>query len=571
MKGIRLHNLELTLFVLAAVMAGSLGLACAVADSRSARVDAVFAKYDKPDSPGCALGVIRDGKLIYKRGYGMASLEHGAPISPDTVFRMGSVSKQFTAAAVALLAEDGKISLGDDVRKYLPELPAYEHPITIRHLIHHTSGLRDYTNLVPMAGIDAADHYTVAESLDLISRQRGTDFPPGEEYSYSNSGYFLLSQIVERASGKSLRSFAEERMFGPLGMKNTHFHDAPFEVVAKRAYGYSPSDDRGYRIDMTGWEQVGDGSVFTTVEDLLLWDRNFYDNRLGRGGPALIETLQTTGKLSNGEAIDYAFGLTVGEYRGLKRVSHGGSWVGFRAHLTRFPDQRFSVAVLCNLSTTSPGTLAHRVADLYLAGEFTEGEDDGEAEKSASEARERVEVPEEELRSFSGHYWSESEKRAWEIDFEGSQLLFRWGPDAEVALLPLGGGRFSIEEFGHAGVRFTELEGGEPRKMIVSRGADPAILFERFEPVSPSPEMLDEYTGTYHCEELNARYVVAMKGGKLGFAVGHLHDQPLVPLFPDVFQYPDGVTFTFGRDGSKSVDRLALDAGRTRNLACSKL
>ncbi len=571
MKGIRLHNLELALSVMATVMAGSLGLACAVADSRSAQVDAVFGEYDKPDSPGCALGVIRDGKLIYKRGYGMASLEHGSPISPDTVFRIGSVSKQFTAAAVALLAEDGKISLDDDVRNYLPELPAYEHPITIRHLIHHTSGLRDYTNLVSMAGIDAADHYTVAESLDLIARQRGTDFPPGEEYSYSNSGYFLLSQIVERASGKSLRSFSEERMFGPLGMKDTHFHDAPFEVVAKRAYGYSPSDDRGYRIDMTGWEQVGDGSVFTTIEDLLFWDRNFYDNRLGRGGPALIETLQTTGKLSNDEAIDYAFGLTVGEYRGLKRVSHGGSWVGFRAHLTRFPDQRFSVAVLCNLSTASPGTLAHRVADIYLSEEFTERADDGEAENSASEARERVEVPEEELRRFSGHYWNESEKRAWEIDFEGGQLLLRLGPDAEVALLQLADGRFSIERFGNAGVRFTELEGGEPRKMIVSRGAGSAIPFERFEPVSPSPEILDEHTGTYHCEELNARYVVAMKNGTLGFAVGHLHDQPLVPLFPDVFQYPDGVTFTFGRDGSKSVDRLTLDVGRTRDLACSKL
>lgn len=571
MKAIRLHTLELPLSVMAAVMAGLLGLACAVADSRSAQVDAVFGEYDKPDSPGCALGIIQDGNLIYKHGYGMASLEHGAPISGDTVFRIGSLSKQFTAAAVALLAEDGKISLGDDVRKYLPELPAYEHPITIRHLIHHTSGLRDYTSLVYMAGIHGADNYTVAESLDLIARQRGTDFPPGEKYSYSNSGYFLLSQIVERASGRSLRAYSEERIFGPLGMKQTHFHDAPFEVVPKRAYGYSPGDDGGYLLDMTGWEQTGDGSVFTTIEDLLFWDRNFYHNRLGKGEPALIETLETVGRLNNGEAIDYAFALVVDQYRGLKRVSHGGSWVGFRTHMDRFPEMNFSVAVLCNLSTTSPGTLAHRVADIYLAGEFTEGEDGGEAESVAAGLPERVEVPEEELRRFSGHYWSESEKRAWKIDLEGGQLLYRRGPDAEVALLPLGGGRFAMGESGNAGVRFTESEGGEPRKMIVSRGTDLVIPFERFEPVSPSPEMLDQYAGTYHCEELNARYVVAMKGGKLGFAVGHLHNQPLVPLFPDVFQYPDGVTFTFGRDGSKSVDRLTLDVGRTRNIACSKL
>ncbi|MEE9219170.1 MAG: serine hydrolase domain-containing protein, partial [Acidobacteriota bacterium] len=405
MNGIRLQSLAFSLAVSAALLIGPLGLACAPGDSRNARVNAVFADYDKPGSPGCALGVIQDGKLAYKRGYGMASLEHGAPITPDTIFRMGSVSKQFTAAAVALLAEEGKISLDDDVRKYLPELPAYERPITIRHLIHHTSGLRDYTSLTPMAGIGGTDHYTVAESLDLIARQRATDFQAGEKYSYCNSGYFLLSQIVERASGKSLRAYAEERIFGPLGMKQTHFHDAPFEVVPRRAYGYSPADDGGYRTDMTGWEQVGDGSVFTTIEDLLLWDRNFYDNRLGLGGPALIETLQTPGKLNNGETIDYAFGLRVDEYRGLKRVHHSGSWVGFRTYITRFPEQHLSVAVLCNLSTASPGPLAHRVADIYLAGEFKE-EGGEEAGSSAARAREQVEVPEEELRRLAGHYWS---------------------------------------------------------------------------------------------------------------------------------------------------------------------
>jgi CubicO group peptidase (beta-lactamase class C family) len=570
MRKIRLENVAFFVAISAAFAIGYFNLAHAAGESRGARVDAVFADYDKPDSPGCALGVIQNGKLTYKRGYGMANLEHRVPITPDTVLRIGPVSKQFTAAAVALLAEEGKISLDDDVRKYIPEMPAYERPITIRHLIHHTSGLRDYAGLGVMAGFDYTDHYLAAESLDLIARQQGIDFIPGDEYSYSNSGYFLLSQIVERASGKSLRVYAEERMFVPLGMKRTHFHDELSEVIPKRAYGYSPVDEGGYRIDMTGWEQVGDGGIFTTIQDLLLWDRNFYDNRLGRGGPALIETLHTTGRLNNGEAIDYAFALVVDEYRGLKRVSHGGSWVGFRAQMTRFPEQHFSVAVLCNLSTASPGAYARKVADIYLAEEFKEKIDDEKDKDSVAKKRKPVKVAEEELRRVAGHYWSASEKMVREIALEDGHLVYRGGSGDGTPLLALGGGRFFMEEVENVEIRFPEPKKGEARTLIVAPEGDEAIQFEEFEPATPSIKMLGEYAGSYDCEELDARYVVAAKDDQLHFTVGHQSDQALVPLFPDLFQYRGWVTFTFGRDRSGRVDRLTMSAGRVRELECSR-
>ena len=534
------------------------------------RVDAVFAEFDKPDSPGCALGVIQDGELTYTQGYGMASLEHSAPIDSDTVFRTGSVSKQFAAAAVAILAEAGKLSLDDDIRKHTPELPAYERPITIRHLVHHTSGLRDYAGLAFMAGIDATDHYIEVESLELIARQRGTDFAPGAEYSYSNTGYFLLGQIVKRVSGQSLREYAEEHMFGPLGMKRTHFHDDLSEVIAKRASGYSPLEEGGFRVDMTGWEQIGDGGIFTTLEDLLLWDRNFYENRLGKGNPALIETLETTGKLNDGEAIDYAFGLVVDEYRGLRRVSHGGAWVGFRAQLTRFPEQRFSVAVLCNVGTASPDRYARQVAELYLAEEFKGKADVEKGKDVRAKADKPVKVPEAELRRLAGHYWNDRYKLRQKIAVEKGQLVYKGGSGGGTPLRPVGSDRFVLEEDESTEVRFPGSQKGEARTMIVASEGEEPIEFEAFEPVSPSPKTLGEYSGSYYCDELDAQFTIEPDGRELDFAVGHLSDKTLAPLFPDVFQYDDWLTFAFERDESGQVDHMSLDTGRVRNLACSR-
>jgi CubicO group peptidase (beta-lactamase class C family) len=369
------------------------------------RVDGVFARFDNTRSPGCSMGVIQDGEFVFRRGYGMANLELGVPLSSSSVFRIGSTSKQFTAAAIVLLAEEGKISLDDDVRTYLPELTDFGTPVTIRRLVHHTSGYRDYLTLMSLAGLRDDDYYTDEDLLAMLSRQRELNFAPGDEHLYSNSGYWLLSQVVKRASGKSLREYAAEKIFAPLGMDHTHFHDDHAELVPNRAYGYAPDEDGGYRISMTTLPMIGDGGVFTSVDDLLMWDRNFYDQRIG--GQGFLEQMHAVGILNDGEELDYAFGLGVGSYRGLRLVSHGGAFVGFRADLIRFPDERFSVICLCNRADSNPSLLARRVADIYLEDKLAPLEDSDRPRRERAEEEEGLELDARARSGLIGDYYSE--------------------------------------------------------------------------------------------------------------------------------------------------------------------
>src|SRR5262245_39813325 len=334
------------------------------------KVDELFREYDRSDSPGCALGVYRNGKILYARGYGMANLELGVANSPQTVFDIGSTGKQFTAFSIQLLAQEGKLSLDDDIRKWVPEIPSYGKTVTIRNLLHHTGGLRDYIELFSLQGVVQEDLSVDQDVLDIMARQKAPNFPPGAEHLYSNTGYFLLSVIVKRASGQSLRDFAAERIFGPLGMSHTQYNNLHTRIIPNRAQGYSRPKGGVWGIDMSDWEQTGDGAVNTTIEDLQLWDENFYDGKVG--GKKLIETMHQTGMLNSGKKLEYASAIYVSTYRGLKSIAHGGSWAGFRAQLMRFPDQHLSVACLCNNGgTANPSRLAQKVAEVYLGDLMT--------------------------------------------------------------------------------------------------------------------------------------------------------------------------------------------------------
>ena len=396
-------------------------------DANAKAVDALFATWDKPDSPGCALGVIKDGKLIYARGYGAANLEHDIRITTKSVFDIGSTSKQFTAASIALLAAQGKLSIDDDIRRFIPELPDYGKKITLRNLLNHTSGIRDYLGLMSLVGINFDDTTSDDDALRLIVRQKALNFDPGEEHLYSNSGYFLLSIIVKRASGKSLRQFAEENIFGPLGMKHTHYHDDHTLIVPLRAQAYAPKRGGGFRIDMSNFEQTGDGAVMTTVEDLLLWDQNFYDAKVG--GRAMYDQLLTQGVLNNGKKLSYAEGLVVEDYKGLKLISHGGAWAGYRAELIRFPEQKFSVICLSNLATFNPSRLARQVADVYLADQFKPPAQSAQSQPpNRSEAPERkdpIKLTSVQLAEYAGNYYSEELDVTYEMFVDGEHLILR--------------------------------------------------------------------------------------------------------------------------------------------------
>ena len=331
------------------------------------RIDSVFSRFT-PETPGCAAGVYQNGRVVFAKGYGSSNIEYGVPITPQTPFIMGSVSKQFTAAAIALLVQDGRIRLDDDVHKYVPELPDYGKKITIDQLVHHTSGLRDFWSLVDASGMRPDDGYTVADVVKLASRQRHLNFDPGAEYNYSNTGYVLLGVIVQRASGKSLREFAAERIFKPLGMTVSHFHDDHNQPIRGRAIAYSPVSG-GWKINVWNNDIVGQGGLMTTLDELQKWDENFYTGTVG--GRTLLSRQLERGVLNDGKQIAYAFGLEIGEYRGLPMVEHSGSTGGYRTDITRFPDQHTSVATMCNVSNADAVGLAHRVADVVLGSRFT--------------------------------------------------------------------------------------------------------------------------------------------------------------------------------------------------------
>ena len=394
------------------------------------RVDGIFSQFG-PSTPGCALGVYRNGAIAYSNGYGMANLEHNVPITPGTVFDIGSTSKQFTAASILLLANEGKLSLDDEVRKWVTELPAYSSPVTIRQLLHHTSGLRDYLALMGLRGINFDGITTDRDALDLIVRQKDLNFTPGSEYLYSNSGYFLLGEIVRRVSGKSLRAFAEERIFNPLGMTVTHYHDDHTMLVPNRATGYEPRRGGAFAVSMSGFEQTGDGAVYTTVEELLKWDNNFYDAKVG--GPKLLDEFHVRGILNNGDTLPYARGLFVDKLRGLRRVSHGGAWAGYRAELMRFPDQRTSLAVLCNQGNANPTRLADRVAEILLESQM-ESVDAKASTAANTPPAPTTPTPPADLRraDYTGEYYSPELDITYRIRLQGTSLLLDFpGNNAE--------------------------------------------------------------------------------------------------------------------------------------------
>lgn len=327
-------------------------------------VDKIFAEWSKPGAPGAAVGVIKDGKLIYSKGYGLANLEYDIPNDADSVFRIASTSKQFTAACIVLLAERGELNLTDTLDKFLPDFPDYAKDITIRHLLNHTSGIRDYLTLADLKGLGVEDYYQDKDVISWLVNQTELSFPPGEEYLYSNSGYWLLGKIVEQVAGMNMAEFAEQEIFKPLNMAHTHFHNNHKKIVRKRASGYTPTNGDSYEISMTSLDMIGDGGIFTTINDIKKWDDAFYQSSVL--SPEFWQEMSTQGVLNNGEQISYASGLIIDDYKGLKTVSHGGAFVGFRAELLRFPEQKFTVAIFANRGDTNPSVMAYRVADVFL-------------------------------------------------------------------------------------------------------------------------------------------------------------------------------------------------------------
>lgn len=510
-----------------------------------AAVDKVFEKWNKPGSPGCALAVVKDGKIVYKNGYGLANLELDIRITPQSVFYIGSVSKQFVAFSIALLESRGKLDFDDDIRKYVPEMPDYGTTITIRHLIHHTSGIRGYLTLLDLAGLDPGFYHKAEDVINnLVARQKNLNFKPGEKYQYSNSGYLILADIVRRVSGKSFRQFTEENIFKPLGMKNSRFHDNYTELIKNRASSYYPKGKNGYINFMSTFDLVGSGGLYTTVEDLFLWDRNFYHHKVG--GPELQETIHTKGKLNNGEEIDYAFALFHGNYKGLKIVEHGGALGGYRAILMRFPEQHFSVICLANLGSFNPTRVAFQVADIFLADQFKPEP----KEKKKKKAYKFAKLKKKHLDNKAGAYLNKESGSFLKISVKNDRLAASDGRNNFV-LAPLSKVRFKLIEpdLDYIGTFTRENKKSRFTFRTVYKGK-PWRVFEPVEAASPTPDELNEYTGAFFSHELNVTYKFVVEDGKLFVKYRTAPESPLTPTIKDEFTL-QGMMFSFTRENSK--------------------
>jgi CubicO group peptidase (beta-lactamase class C family) len=515
--GIRLRGVAATARqvtrTVAPILVGSIALSGQSAIGRNAAVDAVFAKWTA-STPGCAVGVSENGEPVLAQAYGMADLEHDVKNTPDTIFEAGSVTKQFTAAAVLLLAHDGTIGLDEPARKYIPELPppppgastpgsgvAPPKPqaakaggsgdITIRHMLTHTSGLRDWGSIESIAGWPRTSRvYTHAHVLDIVSRQRALNFPPGTRWSYCNTGYNLAAIIVSRVSGMTFADFTQQRIFEPLGMTHTSWRDDHTRIVKNRAIAYADGKD-GFHTEMPFEDVYGNSSLLTTVGDLLKWNENFTSLKVGDA--AFVADQQTPQRFHDGRQHNYAFGLTVGTYRGVREIGHSGSTAGYRAHLTRFPDQRVSVAVLCNVSSGSATQYAHAVSDIYLKDRVIK-----------SQPAEPVTLTSAELDAVPGLYRNRTTGAATVIVRGTDGLRLERG----ARLVPASARRFAA-----AGQTWDFDGRGGARVTADALGT--SDTFERMPPAKPTPAQLQELVGSYRSDDAETTMVVAVQEGGL--------------------------------------------------------
>jgi CubicO group peptidase (beta-lactamase class C family) len=514
-----------------------------VNDSLAKKIDRVFSEWDKTSSPGCALAVVKNGKVIYSRGYGMSNMEYSIAITPASIFHVASISKQFTAAAIQRLALEGKLSLNDDVRKWIPEVPDFGSRITLANLMHHTSGLRDQWDLQALAGWRDGDLITEDDVLEMLQRQQGLNFRPGDEYLYCNTGYTLLGVVVKRVTGVSLRRYADSVFFQPLGMSSTHFHSDHSEIVPNRTSAYVRDGGR-WAISIPVFDTYGATSLFTTVGDLAKWDENFYT--AGVGGRAFIDAMLQPGTFNNGAQQNYASGLVLGEYKGRRIVEHAGADAGYRANFLRFPEEHFSVIVLANLGDINPANRCRQVADLFLpprGGDITRA----------------IVVDTMTAGKWVGDYFDPITKARMKVDMIAAALVNNGN-----ILQPWNDSVFS---YNGTEYRF-HVVGAQTTLVLHSMGVQDRSL-EKVKKATVSLKGLEEFVGTYYSKELDVKYSVFMKDYTLRVKTPRYESAELMPFIRDVFTGP--FVMEMERDRKGKVTGFLVSTGRSRNIRFEKI
>jgi CubicO group peptidase (beta-lactamase class C family) len=533
----------------ALLVAGAVvALAARQAAAPESRIDTIMARWNKT-TPGCAVGVGVNNAAVLERAYGSADLEHDTPNTANTIFEAGSVSKQFTAAAILLLARDGKLSLDDPARKYVPELPDYGAPLTIRHMLNHTSGLRDWGSVAAISGWPrGARVHTHAHVLDIVSRQRSLNFPTGTRWSYCNTGYNLSAIIVSRVSGQSFADFTRDRIFTPLGMTRTSWRDDYTRIVKGRAIAYGESGNR-FTMDMPFENVHGNGGLLTTVGDLLRWSRNFANPTVGDA--SFVQDEQKPGQFNDGRAHNYALGLQIGMHRGVREVSHSGATAGYRAYLASYPDQKLTVAVLCNAASADAPRFAHAVADVYLNPKSAAGtSDSGNGSTTASSDAQGL--------PLAGLYRNMG---------VGGPLTVK----AASGSLSLGNGgaltRRSALQYAAANGRSYDF--ASDGRLTVTDQFGRVDTYARVGQNELAPKPLSDYAATYVSDEAEATMTAAVEGQSLVLKRRPDSVIRLTPVYVDAFDAPIGFV-RFHRDGAGRVTGLSINQDRVWDLRFSR-
>ncbi|HAQ61087.1 TPA: aminopeptidase [Candidatus Delongbacteria bacterium] len=527
------------------------------------QIDALFTQYDNADTPGCAVGVIQNGKFIYKKSFGMANLDYDIPITADSKFDIGSAAKQFTAAGIALLVLEKKLSLNDDIRKYIPEMNDFGNVITIDHLLHHTSGLKDYTSLLNLSlnAQFSEFYFDNNDCLNLLFKQKDLNFKPGEMHSYSNSGYLLLGEIISRVSGISFAEYVTEKIFKPIGMYNSIIDENSRKVQKNRvASYYKIADHDFYRLLCTS-DDLGAKGVVTTINDLLLWDQNFYTGKVG--GDNMIEMLTTQGLLNNGDRINYCLGLEVNNYKHLPIIGHDGGYLGFTASMMRFPEQNTSIIVLCNCAENISG-LAYIIADIVLSStinSFIKPETLMETKPELQIFNLNV----GELDRFCGSFWSEEKKLQRKIFLKDGNLFYWRSEGSESKLAPISKNELAIIGSAHLVLRY-EFN-NDCKKFSFFENNILKMTLNSYDPIEFNAEYLTNYVGNYFCEEMDVVYKLEIVSDKLVLFLKGKQISEIQAVMPNLFKVLEwDCIFEFTYNDKQEIAGFQLDSDRIKNI-----
>jgi len=523
-------------------------------DKQRTAIEMLLADYNTTSSPGVVLAIGQGSDVLLHDCYGMANLDHDVAITQDTIFHVASVSKQFTAAAIALLVQDGQIDLDDPVSRYIGEFPDFDRKVTIRHLAHHTSGLRDQWHLLALSGWRySRDLISNADVMSMIAQQRDLNFAPGSDHLYSNSGYTIMAEIVARVSGMSFREFTDKRIFNPLGMNQTFFRDNFREVVRHQAYGYV-SAGGGYESCVTNFDTVGATSLMTTPADLLKWGANFSHRQVG--GDVLNEHMLRRFTLSSGKTIDYAFGLRLSHDRGFDIYSHNGADAGYRANFVHVPHDDVTIALACNVPMAMEQVTGGVLDILYPDSAKVTGR---------TIVPEAIMMSPAEVRQFEGQFVNPGHQSAITmISLRG--MLQAQFMDNEISLIPISSHRFLDQENGIEG-EFTD----DLATFTIVKGAPQPVEFKRTPVSAPTDEELQSVTGLYASEELAVRYEITLSdNNELLLSYLKNSNKKMKAVTKDVFSCAVGTVY-IQRDETTAVSGFLLSTGRIRNLAFHRL